>query len=147
MFQPPFMPSSYGPYGYIPQQYQQFQQPVQQPVQQSSQAGINVIQVATMQQVEQAQIAPGSKTLVLVQSDPVIAMRTADNMGITTTDYYQISKFDPRAAQAQPTQAYVTRAEFNAFVEQINKISGGVAREPDATGDAAQSDKRKQPAS
>lgn len=141
MFQPPFVPSSYGPYGYMPQQYQQFQQPVQQPVQQSSQAGINVIQVATMQQVEQAQIAPGSKTLVLVQSDPVIAMRTADNMGITTTDYYQISKFDPKTAQAQPTQDYVTRAEFNAFVEQINKINGGAVNESNGAGNAAKPSK------
>lgn len=91
-----------------------------QPQQQAASGAPVVLQVATIKQVEQAQVQPGGKALVLVANEPVIAMRTADNMGLTTTDYYHIEKFDPDAQMAAaPAGDYVTRAEFQQFVNSL----------------------------
>lgn len=91
-----------------------------QPQQQAASGAPVVLQVATIKQVEQAQVQPGGKALVLVANEPVIAMRTADNMGLTTTDYYRIEKFDPDAqVAAGPAGDYVTRAEFQQFVNSL----------------------------
>lgn len=80
-----------------------------------------VMQVATLDQVEHTQVPAGQKALVLVGNAPVIAMRAADNMGITATDYYRIEKFDPQAAAAAPTPGadFVTRAELQQALEQF----------------------------
>lgn len=119
----------YNPYGYTfpNQQMPQIPYPTngvgrqfQQPQPQMPQGGSPVVlQVATVKQVEQAPVQPGGKALVLVANEPVIAMRSADNMGITTTDYYHIEKFDPDAAPAAQTADYVTRAEFQQAISSI----------------------------
>lgn len=87
-----------------------------------------VIQVATIKQVEQAPVQPGGKALVLVANEPVIAMRSADNMGITSTDYYRLERFDPEA-QVVPAAEYVTRAEFQQFVNSL-RSSGAEQHQP-----------------
>ena len=93
-------------------------QPTQQNLQQPGMP--TVMQVSTVKQVEQVTVQPGSKVLVLVANDPVIAMRSADGMGLTTTDYYRIERFDPDAAAATPsTSEFVTRAEFQSFVNSL----------------------------
>ena len=76
-----------------------------------------VVQVPTIKQIEQVPVQYNSKVLVLVSNDPVIAMRTADSMGITSTDYYRIERFDPEATPNAPE--YVTRAEFMQFVNSL----------------------------
>lgn len=131
----------YSPYGYgfMPQSIypnqqnlftpQNMNQPMQQHQQQTpqlQQAPQNnpmpsVYQVSTVNQVEQVQITPGSKALVMVQNEPVIAMRVADNMGVTLTEYYKIEKFDPSQKQNQANADYLTRAEFNEFVASLSK--------------------------
>lgn len=59
-------------------QFNQF--PMSQPTQQlqAQQSGPAVLSVATIKQVEQVPVQPGRQVLVMVQNDPVIAMRTAD---------------------------------------------------------------------
>lgn len=78
-----------------------------------------VLQVSTIKQVEQAPVQPGGKALVLVANAPVIAMRTADNMGLTTTDYYRIERFDPETAQAASGGDFVTRAELQQAIANL----------------------------
>lgn len=120
----------YNPYGYPPVYSPQapqfapfapgmvntpggYQNPAQPPVQPAQPGAMPVVlQVPTIKQVEQAPVQPGGKALVLVANEPTIAMRTADNMGITTTDYYHIERFDPDAPAAAPAGDFVTRAEF-----------------------------------
>lgn len=122
----------YNPYGYLfPQNTQQqpfmqgmqpnMQQPMQSPMQAQQQANNApiVMQVPSIKQVEQAPVQPGGKALVLVANEPVIAMRTADNMGLTTTDYYHIEKFDPDAASPVPAGDFVPRAEFNQTIQTL----------------------------
>ena len=119
------MYEAYNPYGYqfpgqqsVPMQYAPVginRQP--QPPQQNGMPV--VLQVSTIKQVEQAPVQPGGKVLVLVANEPVIAMRSADNMGLTTTDYYHIERFDPDASGAVPTGDFVTRAEFQQAIQSL----------------------------
>lgn len=82
--------------------------------------GMEVVPVSLIQQVEQVQVQPGQRKMVLVQNEPVIASRSADNMGLVTTEYYRLEKFIPGAPVAPQTVDFVTRQEFNAFVESLN---------------------------
>lgn len=137
----------YGPfgysnmYGYQTPQFGQFmpgsinngsspyQSPAQQSIQPQQASAPVVLQVSTIKQVEQAPVQPGGKALVLVANEPVIAMRSADNMGLTTTDYYHIEKFDPDAASVPSTAEFVTRAEFQQFVNSL-RSSGAEQHQP-----------------
>lgn len=131
MYNPYGYPAGYGPLGpqfgafgagmMQPGSFQNVPQMSQQAPQTMPQAQSMpvVLQVSTIKQVEQAQVQPGGKALVLVANEPVIAMRTADNMGLTTTDYYHIERFDPDAAPVAPAGDYVTRAEFQQTLSQL----------------------------
>lgn len=112
----------YGTMPFQPYGYQQFQPQLY--AQQSantppSPAGMEVVPVATLQQVEQIGIQPGQRKMVLVQNEPVIAARSADNMGLVTTEYYRLVKFVPGSGEAQHMDNYVTRKEFDDFVASI----------------------------
>lgn len=81
---------------------------MQQNTPQGPQNGPGWIMAQTVKQVEQVSVQPGQKAWIMVQNEPVFALRTADNMGLITTDYYRFEKFDPSAAPAEPTPTYVT---------------------------------------
>ena len=65
-------------------------------------------------------VQPGQKAWIMVQNAPVFALRTADNMGLVTTDYYKFEKFTPGETD-EPTNDFVTRKEFNEFVASLKK--------------------------
>lgn len=77
------------------------------------------VMVQNIQQVEQVSIQPGQKAWIMVQNDQVFALRVADQMGLTTTDYYRFEKFDPKSVATAPAPEYVTRQEFQQFVESL----------------------------
>ena len=121
----------YSPYGYMMPQFSQFSQfgPATQNVpQRPQQSGPDWMQVPTVKQVEQIQVQPGGKAWVMVQNEPVFALRVADQMGLVTTSYYRFEKYDPEASAPAPD--YVTRAEFERFVQSLSapkQPSGRVA--------------------
>lgn len=91
---------------------------------QPQQNTMEVIPVQTVRQVEQVQVQPGQRKMVLVQNEPIIANRTADSMGLVTTDYFRLERFDPNAITAQaPTQNYVTAEQLeerlSAFADSL----------------------------
>ena len=119
----------YNPYS---QPFQPAQAPftpfqVSQPTQQlqAQQSGPAVLSVATIKQVEQVPVQPGRQVLVMVQNDPVIAMRTADQMGLVQTDYYHIQRFDPE--QAAPSQEYATKTELAQLQAVVQQIVDGMS--------------------
>lgn len=123
----PYNAAQMGAYGAGMMQFGMMQNAPQIAPQQPQSAGPAVMQVSTTKQVEQVQVQPGGKALVLVANEPVIAMRMADNMGLTTTDYYHIEKFDPDATPAAAaTGDFVPREEFNqtvqTLVQEIQKL-------------------------
>lgn len=107
-------------------QFNQF--PMSQPAQQfqAQQSGPAVLSVATIKQVEQVPVQPGRQVLVMVQNDPVIAMRTADQMGLVQTDYYHIQRFDPE--QAAPAQEYATKTELAQLQGVVQQILDGMSK-------------------
>jgi hypothetical protein len=111
-----FSPSGYPPPSVVPQ--------MQQPPQ-TQQSGPDWIMAPSIKQVEQVSVQPGQKAWVMVQNDAVFALRTADNMGLVTTDYYRFEKFEPEAAApGAATPQYVTREEFDAFVASLKPAKG-----------------------
>lgn len=122
------------PYGFAPYQQQlgawQMQnqmmqaQPAQnQQMQQNS--GPDWIMASTVKQVEQISVQPGQKAWVMVQNEPVFALRAADNMGLVTTDYYRFEKISPDAMET-PIGDYVTRKEFDDFVRDFNGLVANI---------------------
>lgn len=108
-------------YPQLGQQANGYPQNMYMPNNATSQAtgGMEVVPVSLIQQVEQVQVQPGQRKMVLVQNEPVIASRSADNMGLVTTEYYRLEKFIPGASVAPQAGDYVTRQEFNAFIESL----------------------------
>lgn len=137
--------NTYNPTGYFQPGQQNFAQPYQQntnsmpTVQQQNNGLPIVLQVSNIKQVEQAQVQPGGKALVLVANEPVIAMRAADNMGLTTTDYYHINKFDPDAETPVNAGDFVQREEFNktvqSIVQEIQKLQQSAPAAPTKKGE------------
>lgn len=102
------------------QQFQQAQGQQQTQMQQS--AGLDIVTVQTIQQVEQIQINPCQRRLVMVQNEPVVAMRTADNMGIATTEYYRLEKFNPMdTVQRTYENDYITKEQLEARLSEMFK--------------------------
>lgn len=106
------MYGGYNPYAFNPynQQYlmqQQQMQQMQQPQPESKVPGITVVQVPTIDHVEQIQMLPGERKIVLVQNNPdFLAIRVADNAGFVNTEYRMSQVFDPKAAQQQHQVQY-----------------------------------------
>lgn len=87
------------------------------------QSGPDWIMAPTIKDVEHVSVPPGGKAWVMVQNEPVFAMRTANQMGLITTEYYRFEAFNPEAASAQPpAQEYVTRKEFEALCQNVQDL-------------------------
>lgn len=105
-----------------PMQRQQPMQMMQQP-QQMQQTGPDWIRVANIQQVEQVSVQPGQTAWIMVQSAPVFAVREADKVGLTSTEFYRFEKFDPASMQpVQQTGAGITPEAFEALSKRLEAI-------------------------
>jgi hypothetical protein len=94
---------------------------------QAQPGGMEVVSVQNVSQVEQISVQPGQRRLVMVQNEPVIAARVADQMGLVSTEYYQLVKFTPTTGSAVPVSGdseFITRKEFNEFVAKITQNTG-----------------------
>lgn len=110
---------------------QQFQavQPMQpmQTMQSPTAPAFSVVQVPTIEHVEQIQLQPEEKKIVLVQNQPVLAMRTADAMGLVSTRYFTLSDYDPHAQQASAQPEYAPFALVQDMQTQIADITQQIA--------------------
>lgn len=118
--------------GQMPGMMQNGFQPQQNPPQGQFQTGPDWIMVNELKQVEQVSVPAGGKAWVMLNNAPVFALRTADNMGLITTDYYRFEKYDPASAQAEPSVSYVTTEQLEerlaAFADSL-KPSGRAKKE------------------
>lgn len=94
--------------------------------------GPELVTVQTVAQVEQVGLQPGQRKIVMVQNEPVIAARSADNMGLVSTEYYHLEKFDPTASASVPVVEYITRKEFDEFVESLKSAKKVAKKEDEA---------------
>lgn len=113
----------FNPYGFQPGYQTGFQQPMS-PMQAQRPPEITVAQVATVDQVEQVQMMPGDRKIILVQNAPIIAIRIADQMGLVQTEYRRTEVFDPRTQQQKPAQEYAPMALVLQMQEQLQAITG-----------------------
>lgn len=120
-FYNPYNGYSMQPNGFQFNPMNRYQQSTQMPPQ-AQQNGPEWIMAPSIKQVEQVSVQPGQKAWIMVQNAPVFALRTADNMGLVTTDYYRFEKFSP-GDSAEPANDYVTRKEFEDFVASLKKES------------------------
>ena len=92
-----------------------------QQIQQTQQAGgLDIVTVQTVQQVEQVQINPCQRRLVMVQNEPVVAMRSADSMGLASTEYYQLVKFNPSDTRQRTAENdYITKEQLEARLSEM----------------------------
>lgn len=125
------MYGGYNPYAFNPynQQYlmqQQQMQQMQQVQPESKVPGITVVQVPTIDHVEQIQMLPGERKIVLVQNNPdFLAIRVADNAGFVNTEYRKSQVFDPKATQPQQQIQYApieSVVDINNRLEKIEKM-------------------------
>ena len=129
--------NSFNPYAFNaqqmpPQMSQQMQQMNNaQQTMTSAQNDMSISYVQTIQQVEQVQVQPNQRRLILVQNEPVVAMRVADGMGLTTTEYYKLTKFNPAATEAQQEERhYVTEEQLeNRLKALLDDLKGSVKNE------------------
>ena len=133
----PYGFNSFNPYAFNnqqmpPQMSQQIQQMGNaQQTMTSAQNDMSISYVQTIQQVEQVQVQPNQRRLILVQNEPVVAMRVADGMGLTTTEYYKLTKFNPAATEAQQEERhYVTEEQLeNRLKALLDDLKGSVKNE------------------
>ena len=115
------------PNGYGFQQQNQYRQ---QPMQQASMDWIRVPNVAD---VDQESVMPGQTAWVMTQNANVFAVRSADQMGITNTRYFQFSEFDPRQADQQHRASIEERlSRLEALVNGNESTNGRFEAPADA---------------
>lgn len=108
----------YGYNSFSPQNYNYYSKPNYMGGIASPQANSSPwLYVPAIKDIQSVQVQPGQKAWVMVQNDCVFALRSADNMGIVTTDFYRFEKMDKEAAS--PQDEYVTRKEWNEFLNSL----------------------------
>lgn len=97
------------------------------PAIQPPQSGPAFLQVGTAKEFDSVTIQPGRQALIMAQNDPYIAFKSADNMGMVTTNLY---KLEPVTAEQLngPSPEYVTRQEFQQTIQQILDGLGSAAK-------------------
>lgn len=76
------------------------------------------LQVASTKDFDSVTIQPGRQALIMAQNDPYIAFKSADAMGMVTTNLYRLEPVTADQING-PTPEYVTRQEFQQTVQQI----------------------------
>lgn len=76
------------------------------------------LQVGTAKEFDNVTIQPGRQALIMAQNDPYIAFKSADAMGMVTTNLYRLEPVTVDQING-PTPEYVTRQEFQQTVQQI----------------------------
>lgn len=64
--------------------------------------------VSGVADVEKVIVQPSESKWILVQNEPVLAVKTANAIGYVSSEYYWLNKFDPSATQAEPVASYLT---------------------------------------
>ena len=76
------------------------------------------LQVGTAKEFDNVTIQPGRQALIMAQNDPYIAFKSADAMGMVTTNLYRLEPVTADQING-PTSEYVTRSEFQQTIQQL----------------------------
>ena len=90
------------------------------------QPSMDWIRVPNLQDIDQVTVQPGQTAWVMAQNTNVFAVRSADQMGIINTRYFQFAEFDPRAAdQQKQTNIEQQQANFDKRLRRLEAIFDG----------------------
>lgn len=90
------------------------------------QTNMDWIRVPNLQDIDQVTVQPGQTAWVMAQNTNVFAVRSADQMGIINTRYFQFAEFDPRAAdQQKQTNIEQQQANFEQRLRRLEAIFDG----------------------
>lgn len=94
----------------------------QQAMMQQPQSGPDWVRVAQTQQVEQVTVLPGQTCWIMVQSEPVFAVRTADQVGLIHTEYYRFERYDPAEARQEAQHNAVSAESFEQLAQRVARM-------------------------
>ena len=104
------------PYGSQPPQGNPYRQ----------QPSMDWIRVPNLQDIDQVTVQPGQTAWVMAQNTNVFAVRSADQMGIINTRYFQFSEFDPRGADQQKQAEWeMKQSNFEQRLARLEAIFDG----------------------
>lgn len=104
------------PYGSQPPQGNPYRQ----------QPSMDWIRVPNLQDIDQVTVQPGQTAWVMAQNTNVFAVRSADQMGIINTRYFQFSEFDPRGADQQKQAEWeLKQSNFEQRLARLEAIFDG----------------------
>lgn len=105
------------PYGSQPPQGNPYRQ---------QQTNMDWIRVPNLQDIDQVTVQPGQTAWVMAQNTNVFAVRSADQMGIINTRYFQFSEFDPRGAdQQKQAELELKQSNFEQRLARLEAIFDG----------------------
>ena len=90
------------------------------------QTNMDWIRVPNLQDIDQVTVQPGQTAWVMAQNTNVFAVRSADQMGIINTRYFQFSEFDPRGADQQKQAEWeLKQTNFEQRLVRLEAIFDG----------------------
>ena len=90
------------------------------------QPSMDWIRVPNLQDIDQVTVQPGQTAWVMAQNTNVFAVRSADQMGIINTRYFQFAEFDPRGADQQKQAEWeLKQANFEQRLARLEAIFDG----------------------
>lgn len=101
-------------------------QPPQSNPYRPQQTNIDWIRVPNIVDIDQVTVQPGQTAWVMAQNTNVFAVRSADQMGIINTRYFQFSEFDPRGADQQKQAEWeLKQSNFEQRLARLEAIFDG----------------------
>ena len=101
-------------------------QPPQVSPYRQQQTNMDWIRVPNLQDIDQVTVQPGQTAWVMAQNTNVFAVRSADQMGIINTRYFQFSEFDPRGADQQKQAEWeLKQSNFEQRLARLEAIFDG----------------------
>jgi hypothetical protein len=108
------------------------QQQPQQQFQQQPTSNVNWIKVNGIEDIKNINVNDNESRWIMVTSLPIFAIKSANNLGQTTTEMYQFSKYVPQetqdkeVAQVEPQQIdlseYVKKQEVQPLLDELESL-------------------------
>lgn len=96
------------------------------PYGQRMQSNMDWIRVPNLGDIDQVTVQPGQTAWVMAQNTNVFAVRSADQMGIISTRYFQFAEFDPRQSDQQKQADWEQKqASFEQRLARLEAIFDG----------------------
>lgn len=147
------MPFMYDPYTgkpLPPQGYNWQSTPVAQPLPQAQPEQKDPwIMVPTLSDVDKVAVERGETKWIMVQSDPIFAVKTANAMGYAPAEYYRFEQVDPVSLTTQPAVSDIqplTREDVEKIVDDkaaqlVAQYAASFAHQPTPTQTVAKAKK------